>query len=162
MIGESRFIYPSLWGLHSSFPFCSLSALSLLAPFVIFHIICEITAAMHTLFKTYCGFSENAGEFIIYDQKYFLLLFFLNLWFHTWSQCLTAFLSLDALRTFQSVFGTFFQVLSRPSLLLASSHNVARTSAPLGDGHFTQGGCSMDQSHHPWRKPGHGPTRPHW
>lgn len=29
---------------------------------------------MHTLFKTYCGFSENAGEFIIYDQNYFFII----------------------------------------------------------------------------------------
>lgn len=50
MIGEPRFIYPVLWGLHSSFPPCSLSAPSFLASVSIFPIIWEITAAMHTLF----------------------------------------------------------------------------------------------------------------
>lgn len=39
MIGEARFIYPSLRGLHSSFPPYSRSAPSLLAPFSIFPII---------------------------------------------------------------------------------------------------------------------------
>lgn len=99
-------------------------------------------------------------RFNIYDSKLFFVFF--NLWFHICSHRLTSFLSLDASRTFLYIFGQFFQVLTRSSLLLASSHDVTCTSAPIGDGHFTQGGCSMDQSHHPWRKPGYRPTRPHW
>lgn len=40
-LGEARFIYPSLWGLHSSFPPCSLSAPSFLAPLSLFFLLSE-------------------------------------------------------------------------------------------------------------------------
>lgn len=53
------------------------------------------------------------------------------------------------------------QVLIDPDYLFTSGHHVSCPAAPARHGHIAQRRCSLDQSHDPWREPGHRPSRPH-
>ncbi|KAK2834989.1 hypothetical protein Q5P01_015473 [Channa striata] len=48
-----------------------------------------------------------------------------------------------------------------PVFLSASGHHVSCPTAPVSHRHLAQGGCGLDQSYHPWRESGYGPSRPH-
>ncbi|MEQ2217156.1 hypothetical protein XENOCAPTIV_025263 [Xenoophorus captivus] len=53
-------------------------------------------------------------------------------------------------------------VLIDPELQCASGQNVTGTASTTGHGHLAQGGTSLDQSDHSWRKPGYRPCRSYW